>query len=431
MPYQCAGIRQLYDDTVNDRLIAAGLITLTNNYGATVLASYNGAHWDTLGAFSGWVYSVLSYADTLLVGGAFSQVNNDSISLVAAYYDDTWHPFGDFDFSGSQVRKLKIVNGMLYAVGAFLDVDGHECHGVAKRVGGHWENMGSIQYPQGNEPIVLDICGYEGNIIIGGELNPIGLGDDLLQFNGADWEDVGGGLAGTVGSVTALEVFNGELYVGGGLYASAGSPGHGLVRWNGSTWRDVGGSMLDIYGSDASNASASSFLQYDGKLYVGGAFGYAGDVHANQFAIWDGDRWCATGDSIGALVESMAYYHDTLYVTCGSMLHEEPANYIARWLGGDLEQVCGAGTGLAAVPEREAHISIGQEVDGGRNIFGLPSGAFNLAIYDATGRRIGTQTVRSAGGVASMDQPFLANGMYVVHVEGNGLHASSRFVVGQ
>lgn len=429
MPYLSYGVRQLFSDTEADQLLAVGYIALVNDFNSPVIARYDYGHWAYIDGFGGGgIYTMVRYGDTLLAGGYFHQINGIPIDLVGAWYDSAWHAFGAFPSDDGVVRKLRIVDGSLYAIGSFLTVDGHTCHGVAKRVGGHWENLGAIDYPNGDEPIVLDVCEYQGNIVVGGELNPIGLGNDLIQFDGTNWVNVGDGQLDGVGAVTCLAVYHDELYVGGGLYVGAGSPAHGLVRWNGSEWHDVGGSMLDIYGTTQYNASASCFLVHDDKLLVGGAFGYAGTVHANQFAVWDGQVWCATGDSIGALVESMAFYHDTLFITCGDSLNGQPANYIARWVGGAFEQDCETvgigehGFGPAG------KLTVGPVETDGRTLFGLPDGRFTMEVFDATGRHMGTQVMNSSGGHAHMDEVFTTDGLYIVRVMGKGYLATARFV---
>ncbi len=429
MPFNSVGVRQLYTDTAQDRLLTLGPITLSTDLAFPVIAVYDPSGWTSISGIEyGGIYSAIRYGDTLVVGGYFHQINGIPIDLVGAWYDSAWHAFGAFPTDDGVVRKLRAVDGSLYAIGSFISVDGHTCHGVAKRVGGHWENLGSIDYPVGDEPIALDLCEYQGNIVVGGELNPIGLGNDLIQFDGTNWIDVGGGLEGGVGAVTSLAVYQDELYVGGGLYVGAGSPGHGLARWNGSEWRDVGGSMRDIYGTTQYNASASSMLVHDGKLLVGGAFGYAGTMRANQFAIWDGERWCATGDSIGGTVESMAFYHDTLFIACTNTLNGQPANYIGRWVGGAFDQDCehvGIGEPGTTAP---GTFSIGADAGGQRPLHGLPDGRYTLEIFDAIGRRIALQRVTSTAGRANLADAASRPGLYLVRVTGDRYQGAGRFI---
>lgn len=428
MPYLSFGVRQLYADTTVDQLLATGPIAIVNDFNSPVLANFKSGEWSYVQGFGGGgLYTSVRFGDTLVVGGYFHTLADEPINLLAAWYDSTWHNFGQFPSEGV-VRKLRVVNGVLYAVGSFHTVDGSVCHGVAKRVGGHWEGLGSIDYPIGDEPIVLEVCEYQGNIVVGGEMNPIGLGNDLMQFDGTNWLDVGGGLLGGVGAVTCLAVYQNELYVGGGLYVGAGSPGHGLVRWNGSSWSDVGGSMRDIYGTTTYNASASSLLVHDGKLLVGGAFGYAGTLHANQFAIWDGSTWCATGDSIGGTVESMAFYHDTLFIACTDSLDGQAVNYIGRWIGGVFEQVCEQVGIVELLEESVLPIGIGPLVGERRSLFGLPDGSVQLRVFDATGRLINSEVVVSSAGRALMHTGTPVPGMYVVEVISKTYRGVARFV---
>lgn len=349
MPFFCTGVvTQLYDDTSDDRLLACGAITASDNFAACSIIRYDGNAWDTLGVFGNIIRTVVRYGDTLLAGGGFSTVHGQPMRALAAYYDQAWHPYGDFPIGyAAEVRKLRVINGSLYAVGSFAILDGHTCNGVARREGGQWVNIGLIDYSEGLEPIVIDIAEYQGDIIVGGEMSPLNMdGHDILRYDGQEWSVLGGGILGGFSAVGALEVYQSELYVGGDIYEDAGNAGHGLMRWNGSEWNDVGGSMRDIYGGTENNASVLSLLQHDDKLYVGGGFGYAGDIPANQFAIWDGTGWCANGDSLGNATRAMAFYHDTLFVNCRNELNSGPANYVARWTGGSLEQVCEPGVGI-------------------------------------------------------------------------------------
>ena len=432
MPFNSVGVSQLYADPAQNRLLAIGPITLSMDLAFPVIAAYGTSGWSAISGIEyGGIYTAIRIGDTLLVGGYFHQIDGIPIDLVGAWYDSEWHAFGAFPTDDGVVRKLRVVDGSLYAIGSFLTVDGHTCHGVAKRVGGHWENIGSIDYPAGDEPIVLDVCEYLGNIVVGGELNPIGLGNDLIQFDGTNWVNVGDGLLDGVGAVTCLAVYQDELYVGGGLYAGAGSPAHGLVRWNGSEWRDVGGSMRDIYGTTQYNASASSMLVHYGKLLVGGAFGYAGTLHANQFAIWDGQTWCATGDSIGGTVESMALYHDTLFIACTNTLNGQPANYIGRWVGGAFEQNCEQVGMEEPATTLNGGFTIGPDEGGQRALFGLPDGRYTVALFDATGRIVATATVTSTGGHARMDARTAASGLYLVRVTNGEYLGAARFINAQ
>ena len=416
MPYPSFGVSQLYVDPVNDERLACGFISLVNDYGFVSIASFDGATWNSFGVFNGTVKTCIRYGDSLLVGGAFPSINGDPVSFIGAWYDSAWHTFGSFS-PDCVIRSLTIVNGELYALGAFETADGHSCHGVAKRQGGEWVNLGSINYAVGNEPQVLCIAEYQGNIVVGGEMNPIGMGSDILQYDGTQWSDLGGGILGGFSAVGAMQVYSGELYVGGDIYVGAGNAGHGLMRWNGSIWNDVGGSMRDVYGTTNYNGAVVAMLEHDGKLLVGGGFGFAGDIEAGQFAIWDGLRWCAPYDSIGDLVRTMTYYHDTLYLNCGNDLNLGTSNFVARWVGGAFEDTCGI---AMAVDEfainAPGQLSTWLGADGNLSIHYdgvLPMSATQVVLLDMQGRTV-LRSPFTEGQTVSINH--LSSGIYLVQL---------------
>ena len=102
-----------------------------------------------------------------------------------------------------------------------------------------------------------------------------------------------------------------------GLSIFAGNVGIALMR---------GMAMLSPLGEglqDENNAAGQSIKVqglevHNGLLYVCGGFSYAGHVPAERIATWDGTEWCSIGGSFGdAVVTSMAFYNDTLYIGAG------------------------------------------------------------------------------------------------------------------
>lgn len=209
----------------------------------------------------------------------------------------------------------------------------------------------------------------------------------------------------------------------------AGAVGHGIVRWNGSEWRDVGGNLHDLVNSTNYNASANSFLVHDGTLYVGGSFSYAGGLEANRFAIWDGSSWCVTGDSVDTRVQTMAIYHDTLYVNCRDHLHWDTSNYVARWSGGPLEDTCAWAVAVpeADKPNMEFHVYRSQQ--GRLTCNGLPNGRYSLAIFSAAGQLLVQQVLEVIGGSGAVRSISPSHGIYLVVVTDGERQWSNRLVV--
>ncbi len=417
MPTLCYNISTLVVDAVDEVLYAVGVNQ--DSLFLPTLPYYDGSTWHQLSGFEGvGISTAIRWGDTLVVGGTEFSIGGVPAGAMAGLTNGGWIPFGQFDGpNGATVNRLRMVDGELYALGTFKYADSTVCYGLAKRHGGKWVNVGDRSYPPGLEPNLFDICSYQGKLVVAGLITPIdGLGPNIIQFNGTAWENVGNGIAGCPGSISALEVYHDELYVGGGLMVSAGAVGHGLVRWNGSQWHDVGGNLHDLVNSTNYNASANCFLVHEDKLYVGGSFSYACGLEANRFAIWDGSSWCVTGDSIDSRVQTMAIYHDTLYVNCRDNLHYAPSNFVARWNGGPLEDTCALAVGLQESPMAKDGIRAYQRSDGQVHLVGLDDTVQQWQLLDPAGREVGAGQLKAMNGHAYLPLLTCNPGLYIIVV---------------
>ncbi|MBK7247052.1 MAG: hypothetical protein IPI05_05205 [Flavobacteriales bacterium] len=158
------------NDTVNDVLYAGGgdwFNTDTASYWP--LYRYDGTHWDTLGLFGNELKTAVMYHDTLIVGGAFKSILDEPIKRIACFAGGTWQSYGDINsgIEGAYVQSLRVIDGEMYATGPFTHADGYYCNGLAKRVGGHWENVGPVPEYVGT-PIMKDIAKYQGKLVVSG-----------------------------------------------------------------------------------------------------------------------------------------------------------------------------------------------------------------------------------------------------------------------
>ncbi|MFN3345876.1 MAG: hypothetical protein ACK412_09535, partial [Chloroherpetonaceae bacterium] len=86
---------------------------------------------------------------------------------------------------------------------------------------------------------------------------------------------------GVNGTVSALAVYNGELYVGGRFTEAGGIFANCIARWNGTSWNTLGtGSTNGV------NSWVYALAVYNGELVVGGEFTSAGGSSANYIARW-------------------------------------------------------------------------------------------------------------------------------------------------
>lgn len=127
------------------------------------------------------------------------------------------------------------------------------------------------------------------------------------------------------GSVQALVVFNGELYAGGLFKFAGNKPANNIAKWNGETWSPLG---------EGIDGMVSSLCVYKDELYAGGTFSMAGNRIIKNIAKWNGSSWTPLQTGLDLDARAMIVYKGELYVG-GSFLHagDKAASHIAKWDG--------------------------------------------------------------------------------------------------
>ncbi len=335
--YNPTSLIKVVADSIEDRLLAVGYTRLTPQTIGCVIFRYNIGSWDTLGTFMGGILDAERFGDTLIVAGGsdLDFVNEVPVQGMAAFYNGAWHPYGNFD---SGIRNLKLINGELYAIGGFRYVDGQLCNGIARRAGGQWHcfDPPPMEQTTGNSPQLYDAEIYQGELYACGVLSlPPNDERNIIRFNGTAWDAPGGGMFGGFASGRFLTVYQNELYLGGGFTVADGNAGNCIMKWNGSQWSGLNGDLQGVFNDNLTRATALSFLHHDGKLLVGGEFSYVAGSQANRFAVWDGAKWCGYSDSFGptSFIQSMAFYHDTLFAAGVFEVNGMPVNQVIKWVG--------------------------------------------------------------------------------------------------
>ena len=108
-----------------------------------------------------------------------------------------------------------------------------------------------------------------------------------------------GRVGGVNGVILAMHVFNGELYVGGGFtYAGGGTVAvQNLAKWDGTQWYSIPGLVSIDNGVEA-------FADMNGKLYIGGAFFNINGIPMNKITVYDP----LTGVNYNELQQSISVY---------------------------------------------------------------------------------------------------------------------------
>lgn len=304
----------------------------------------------------------------------------------------TWNTMVNGQGFNDQVLSLYTDNdnNTLYAGGAFTMVDGTTVNGIAKWDGSKWEAMGDGF--AGTQPYVYWITKYNNEIYAGGTFTHSGTEviNGIAKWNGTQWVSVGGSMvfSGTFDNVSAMYVFNNELYVGGRFDSVGTVSAVNVAKWDGNNWTAIG--------NDA-NDDVLVIKEHNNELYIGGFFVFAaptgqqyriaklkGNVFEKVGNIGLGDataRWS---------VETIATYKGELYAGGYFNVLESgstTANNIAKWDGTKWSVIKGPGVGLASSsvnPVRSLLEYKGKLYVGGHFFAAGQVAAPNLATWDGT-----------------------------------------------
>lgn len=280
----------------DNKLIAAGEFDRIGTIGdAQSIASWNGTQWSSLGTGLNDNFGnpsgddLATWNGRVVVSGYFTGGGAVNSRNIIAWNGTGWEGFaGGLNGQGARLVDFAsqlVATGLLeFEVGS-----GNPLGHVARWTGTQWLTIGTVAPSSGasaTKPIV-----WNGKLVCAGLFTSInGVGAiNIAQWNGTSWSALGNGLNGLV---TALGVYNGDLYASGIFTASGATPLPGfMARWNGTAWVAVG-TGLDV--------AAERMASAGGKLFVTGQMGSAGGNSAKRIAAWDGAAWSALGSGLAS-----------------------------------------------------------------------------------------------------------------------------------
>ena len=411
---------QLYSDPEENTFCVVGRTQVPSGsieeYRVGILRHRNEL-WDTLGLFKGGVTSVAQWADTLFVAGT-QGVNGTLLpGNTVVWYDGAWHPDPQLYLWDHGIRLRKLGN-TIYALGSFEVEPGVDHVGVGVREGGRWLPVGNLPPLSSNSsgPQIFDIIEYNGQLVITGNINTT-IGDDVLVLQGADWVPLGGGIMGWNSFGDCLAVYQGDLYVGGGMSVAAGDVGQNIIRWDGQQWHPVGSGVQTQLNNFGNYGAVRDMVVHNDELFVCGGFRYAGGIYSKNVARWNGSQWCSLSDEfLGSYAYCMGFFQDTLYVNAsGDQNWQQEYGYVAKFVAPEYENNCGLWTEVEEATHTNGDLRAW--VQGGELVLeDLPVGAHDVSIWDATGRLVQHARVVSDGTKASTVLPLVVEGMYVIGI---------------
>lgn len=404
------GVIRMSNDLDGDGLIIAGAFAYANGAQVSpgvvrwrdgVFESIGcGVEWDCVSFINnGGVPPSLGLAEwngSLFLGGEWSFTRNDQeFNFIMQWNGQDWEPLGQG--LDDKVTSIRVIDDQLIVTGWFQYADTVLANGLARWDGQRWHRVVDVpQFFPGHANYINDVALFEGEWYIGGVL--LGMGD-IARWNGENWEQVGGGFAGSYSSVQKLDVHEDRLYISGTFSACPpfgvpANPGSGIVAWDGSGWDGLGGGTCgagvpDVFGT----------TWWNGDLYVGGRFDRIGDVPCGQIAQWDGEEWCALlpqGFFTGGGPNALAVLNDSLYIG-GSFTEagDPPIHSFAKWIGGDQRFGCGVVLGMEETEIVQEWAVYPNPAVGYVDIAAIPAGASTFLLVDALGRRVSEFPARS------------------------------------
>ncbi|MBK8876241.1 MAG: T9SS type A sorting domain-containing protein [Bacteroidetes bacterium] len=280
-------VKALQFDSTTNYLYAAGGFTQLFGTSATInkIARWNGSTWDSLGSGvndNGQIFALNTYNGYLLSGGSFDEIGGISSRGLAKWDGANWTALANAvdNQNNGAVGCLYVTNSNLYVGGWFDTINGIPAQGVARFDGTNWYSYPSFG---GSFHYITAIILFNNELYIGGNFNG-GVGKaDILKFDGVSWISVGGGLSGANTWINDFKIFQNKLFVGGYFQTNNGDPGNNIAIWDGVAWSQPGSGLMP--------SNVFEMIVFDNKLFAGGQINVANGIPVSFVAIWDGSSW--------------------------------------------------------------------------------------------------------------------------------------------
>ncbi len=294
----------VYDDGNGARLYAACDFFVAGGVPVNRIARWDGQSWTPLGllggGLAGGTVDAMVVFDpgtgpVLVVGGAFTSVNDEPIAYLAQWSADSWAALGaGVDGRVTSLDVLDDGSGpALFVRGMFSSADGLDANMIAKWDGSAWNTLlgGVRYYGEGVEDLEVFDDGTGRAIYATGGFTWIGgtTANRIAKWDGVRWWSLGNvGLNHAGRSLAVHDDGTGPaLYVAGEFTEAGGLAARRVARWDGGGWSvlDIG---INAGASLTGDASVNALAVLNESLYLGGSFETAGPSPSRNFARWEG-----------------------------------------------------------------------------------------------------------------------------------------------
>ncbi len=186
------------------------------------LGAFTGMSWTTL-ASNITARALTVYNDTLIIGGTFSDLGDDSGDNIFAFNGMGSSSLGS-GINGT-VNALTVYNGKLIAAGSFTVAGGVGVSNLAAWDGSAWTPLGS-----GINGVVFGLTVWDNRLIACGQFSTAGGKGAacIAAWDGSSWKSLGSGMNATVYAVTAYGI---KLIACGNFTTAGGVSARGIAAW--------------------------------------------------------------------------------------------------------------------------------------------------------------------------------------------------------
>jgi trimeric autotransporter adhesin len=339
------------------RVYVGGFPTHAGGMPMQNIAMWDGARWHDLGGgVDSTVHAITVAGDNVYVGGSFTRAGNVSANHIARWNIATQRWYALSSGINGNVYALATDGTDVYAGGDFSAAGSISVEKIARWNGTAWSSLGEgVDFDSGRVE-ALTVTDDGQHVVVGGDFTFIYAPNDVsIKVNGVllwskadgEWYLLGQGEAVGVtrnsgsgdfgGTVNAVAVIGGDVYVGGRFDKAGTAAAANIARWESATntWHALQDS---VGGTSSPEVRALSVIGTD--LFVGGTFTVAGTAtDVGHLARWDSvaGTWATLGSGVGLDeyddgVNAIAAYGTGIYVggsfvTAGS----QPSSGFARW----------------------------------------------------------------------------------------------------
>lgn len=306
-------------------LVVAGGFTQVGSLLANNIAAWDGSSWSTLGtgfpsSGTSAIEDIIIQHDSLFVVGSEVDGGGLVISTKVAVWDGTdWSILGTGP--NNIIKSIVSYNDEIHVAGMFDTIGAISAKGIAKWNGSDWESLGNGLRYNTNQSNVVDLYVYQNQLFATGIIDSAGNVEcnDVALWNGANWSTIPSGSFLSFNDMYMIE-WNSELLFGSFTAVSGSDLIAEVYRWNGTTFSTFSSEFMSYI---------LDFEIYNGDLYCGG--GNAAD-YGTTVREWNGSNWITVGTGLENDVHTLCSFNGELYAggtfnTSNNSQH----NFLARY----------------------------------------------------------------------------------------------------